>query len=796
MAQRAASFSKKPEAAAAAPRPPSEPPQPLPPVALDIAPLVAPYKSRGRVTLRIERMPQRARLSAGRNNGDSSWSLATDEIEGLQYFPPDGDTAPRVLSLRVLAVENGVPIGTMGLVDLPVGPEGAAAVRQKTETLDKLEGELSRVRTALNVQETKLATAAPKPSEDAAQAVKRALAEARAEWDTDLKARLAEAAAFAKEDQARAEARLRAEHEERVAALAAQAESDIADVRESWRSEAQAALAWKAAEEKRVAELEAQWREQLAAKSAADVEAAERATSARAETELRGLRQALSDVRTSLVERDSELAQLRVEARKESERFEQDRAAALAEAHAIWREAEAERAADLEKSLREEAEQGAVELRARSERAEASLLEARMDVSSRVGRAEADAAAARDSAEQRLSALTTQFAALNKTLATRDREISELRATGEAQRRDGERALSDALERAETAFREDEAARLAAAKTEWRREITRTEAGIEAERDATRTRFADETARLHEEIAGLRLNLSARDGELADVRADAERTRQDLEHKAQYDVRQAEKSWKSEEAARLAELKNRWRAQSSRELEEATRRFQEAETALAQQRAKLLALQQQGADGEFDPDHLRREIILLQSALATCERELAELRGNPAASAASAEVAPGAQIIPWPHSSRDGSGQSDEEPEVVVRRGLVREALALAAAVVIVIFTTPYWITLLPYDLQIEIANATGLVSIVPPPKPAAPKPAVAPAPPPVEHATVTHTVTLRADADASSKAVATVEKGDEVVVLAHQDKWAHIRLEQNSVTPPEGWVHAANLKE
>jgi hypothetical protein len=42
-----------------------------------------------RITLRVEGLPQLARLSAGQNNGDRTWSLSLDELEGLLYFPPD-----------------------------------------------------------------------------------------------------------------------------------------------------------------------------------------------------------------------------------------------------------------------------------------------------------------------------------------------------------------------------------------------------------------------------------------------------------------------------------------------------------------------------------------------------------------------------------------------------------------------------------------------------------------------------------------------------------------------------------
>src|ERR1700754_2089008 len=59
-------------------------------VTLDLAPLLSPYKGKGKLTVRIERLPQLARLSAGQNNGDNSWSLALDDLDGLQYFPPPG----------------------------------------------------------------------------------------------------------------------------------------------------------------------------------------------------------------------------------------------------------------------------------------------------------------------------------------------------------------------------------------------------------------------------------------------------------------------------------------------------------------------------------------------------------------------------------------------------------------------------------------------------------------------------------------------------------------------------------
>jgi len=47
-------------------------------VPLRILPLIAPYRAKGLYTVRFERVPQLARLSRGRNNGNGSWALTPD----------------------------------------------------------------------------------------------------------------------------------------------------------------------------------------------------------------------------------------------------------------------------------------------------------------------------------------------------------------------------------------------------------------------------------------------------------------------------------------------------------------------------------------------------------------------------------------------------------------------------------------------------------------------------------------------------------------------------------------------
>jgi hypothetical protein len=60
-------------------------------VALELAPLIAPYRKHGRLSLRVERLPPRARLSHGHDNGDRSWSLRPDELDG--HCDNDGSKA-------------------------------------------------------------------------------------------------------------------------------------------------------------------------------------------------------------------------------------------------------------------------------------------------------------------------------------------------------------------------------------------------------------------------------------------------------------------------------------------------------------------------------------------------------------------------------------------------------------------------------------------------------------------------------------------------------------------------------
>src|SRR5580704_1674834 len=130
MAQRAIGFAKRPVAAKKAHTSAST--RTLAEAAarrvipLQLASLLSPYKNRGRLSLRIERLPHLARLSRGRNNGNGSWSLASDELEELEYLLPEGMDEAHSLAIRIIDLAGGDG-KTLAVLDYLVSPEAVGA---------------------------------------------------------------------------------------------------------------------------------------------------------------------------------------------------------------------------------------------------------------------------------------------------------------------------------------------------------------------------------------------------------------------------------------------------------------------------------------------------------------------------------------------------------------------------------------------------------------------------------------------------------------------------------------------
>src|ERR1700761_5357691 len=215
MAQRPTGFAKKPPASRAdrlgLPARTAEAGQVVP---LKLAPLLAPYKKRGRLALRIERMPQVARLSVGRNNGNNSWSVSVEELEDLTYLLPRGFMEPHALAIRIIGLDEGG--STITVAEYPVSPatdaintpeepdeddDNEPAAVQDDDYLRKLSDELAKVKSTLAAREAELAKTRQKTEQSHIAALRDTidseLMSARAAWKLETEQRLAAAAAAA-----------------------------------------------------------------------------------------------------------------------------------------------------------------------------------------------------------------------------------------------------------------------------------------------------------------------------------------------------------------------------------------------------------------------------------------------------------------------------------------------------------------------------------------------------------------------------------------------------------------------
>lgn len=411
-------------------------------IPLDLVPLLSPYKGKGRLTLRVERMPRAARLSAGRNNGDNSWSLTLDELEDLEYLPPEGSTNAHTLALRIVARDDD-GASTLVVLDLPISPDtvgsspaanlrGAPAVAVSSgdnTQARQLRDELAKAAAALAARESELAEAQQRTERAEAEIVLKdnALADALATRKVDTDARVAGAAAQAASDLERSRKAWQAEQNDRIVDLEGRAETRMAHARESWRREMQDALSeaessWKAGEADRLAAAEKQWQAQ-ANKALAEAQAGVDTLLKESETELRRLRDDLAQTRAIVAERDAELTRMRSasEVAHQREQEQTEAARSMAEATGRANNNEAERLAVAERHWQGEHGKHLAEAKARYEAAELALAE--------MGRR------ARQEGATAVK-LGNELAVLQSILDSREVELARIHATFEADRRD------------------------------------------------------------------------------------------------------------------------------------------------------------------------------------------------------------------------------------------------------------------------------------------------------------------------------------------------------------------------
>jgi len=553
------------------------------PVALVLAPLIAPYKKRGRVKLRIERLPRRARLSQGQNNGDGSWSLMLDELEDLQYLPPEGATEAPILGIRILRVEAG-DATTLAVLDyaLPAPSRGGQAgtagssagpARKSSDDaeLRRLRNELAKAQAGLALREAELAEARDEIEQAKAavpqQAPEKELAAAREAWEVELQARLA--------------------------ALTNDKASDLQKKHDSWRHETEAALAqaekqWKAAEAERLAAAEARWKENASRSLTQSRAEAEALRSDNAE--MARLRDKIEALQSSLSKSENEVAKARADAVAAEERARKNSVQSQAEVDALRRDN-----AELGR-LREKIEA----LRSSLSKSESETAKARADAAAAEERARKNSAQSRTEAESlraenaELGRLREKVQTLQSSLDKREADFSKLRTE-----------LTESEERA-------------------KKDIEQARTEVEA------LRCNDtEIEHLRERVSRLQTSLAARDKELVQARADIV----EAENRGHKDVEtalaNAEKAWRAEEEARLEAAEARWTEQASRTQTETRGHIKDRDAELKRLRGELERTQKTVAereaaerDARSDADDVRRETKrTLEEALSKAEDE-------------------------------------------------------------------------------------------------------------------------------------------------------------------------------
>jgi hypothetical protein len=223
-------------------------------VPLDIMAAVPTGDSHGRVTVRVEGLLNGGRLTKGQNNGDRTWSLNVEELDGLKYVPPYGGFTSHTLWIRVLAMDEGLA-NTLSVFALEVDPDALPPRLHNSEAENKLSAAGSK-----GVRNAKAEAPAPDPSKLKAQIeaeAERRAAEAQKKSAADAARELKDARAAWQEEADRklADARAAWQKETAQKLADAKAEAEAAMLRQI-KADSGAKAADQASQAQRIAELE------------------------------------------------------------------------------------------------------------------------------------------------------------------------------------------------------------------------------------------------------------------------------------------------------------------------------------------------------------------------------------------------------------------------------------------------------------------------------------------------------------------------------------------------------------
>jgi hypothetical protein len=614
-------------------------------IQVELVPLLAPYGRDRRVAMRIERMPSRARLSRGRNNGDGSWSLTRDELEGVLYIPAKGAQEQPTLVVRIIDTDNG---STLAVLDFAVAPENEPdesdfgdetdheKAAQREVELRQLRSELAKAKASLRAIHTEFTAA-------------------RKSFEQELEQHLSEAAEEAAAAIERNRGAWHAETRERLAKAESRAQEKIAQALERGRREAEAELS--------EARDEAAHGEQTRS-------ASQDAELARLRRELSAMRAALADQEKKVAAAQSASALARDDARREA-------VIAFAKAEEGWKKEETERLAAAQAKWHAQSERALKEATNRVEQAEAALAEAGAKQSVRDRRDTEELRRLRDELENSRSALSE-----------REAKLAESQVQAKLARDELQREAAVALANMEKEWRAGEAQRFAAAEEKWTRQSARTlketaerleraEAALAETRAESRSsrerRDTNELRRLRAELAAAEKKLAERDGQLLETEQLADRARKRSEA-IEAALAKAAEEWRGEETGRLAAAEKRWQEQSAHVIAESEKKLARAVAELAAMRADV-----DGARRQHDPVEMRRLRELFaetQLTLAKRDGEVAEAR---AALKQTAERAEREKAAALAEVEKRWEVRAQEESERLMKKATMKLEAAEAA---------------------------------------------------------------------------------------------------------------------
>jgi hypothetical protein len=820
-------------------------------IPIDLRPVISAYRKRGRFMLRIEKLPQSARFSAGQNNGDGSWSLLLDELEDLVYFAPKTVSGEHTLSIRLISKDETEAF-TIALIDFPVMGESAVSARPHTSvqssaaaeaSQDALRDQIMELQMALTAREAELnqlRASAERMGVLLQQKLDAAVAEAESNWKREEaarldveKSRLEEQFAhrladremrvqaigdIAREQQASALRLMREEFAATKESLAMR-EDELTGTRdqlERLRKDTQAELRSvrtafdaKAADAATATEAGARANQTLA-EMTARCEAAER--------ELGSSRSAVLAANNARPDQEAELNRLRAELERQRRGAEMEITAmkSAAETKAAEATKTAEAAARISANL--------TEMTARYEAAEAALASARTAAS-----------AANNSRSDQGVELSRLRAELDSRRRHWESEISAMRSGADAKAAEAS-STAEAVARisaslaemtvrckaAETALAStsvpanvaapvvDRSAEVSQLRAELDRQRRQSESDAASIKESVEVKAADalkaaEAAwamRAGKVLAEMTARCEAAETALATLNAappapgreaELEELRAELARQrqsAEIDTVAARGVAEINLSEKLKAAQARWEKETANALAEAVARSEAAEAAL--RAARRVAASRNNEDEYVHG--LEREIKTLRAALVDREASIVQAQAQQEhIRLGTVREPPGRR---WQPLSNRGSDVHNKEVEVKSNNRLFRDVAVVVVAAAAAVLLFPRLEALLPDTLRWQIETVGGLFApeatepVTPPPAPAASVTAKA------EHPRmyVTRAVNVRAEPATTAVIATSLKRGAVVAILEKRGNWT--RVEVSGPQNLSGWVFNSYLAE